>query len=54
LHTFKFLYISVDSKVTLLGCLTPLLTLFQLYRGMSFIGGGNHQPATSPWTNFIT
>ena len=25
--------------------LTPLSTIFQLYRGVSFIDGGNHRPA---------
>ena len=41
-------------------CLTPLSTIFQLYRGGSFIGGGNRstrrKPPTccKPLTNFIT
>jgi hypothetical protein len=38
-------------------CLTPLSTIFQLYRAVSFIGGGTQRKPTtyrkSP-TNFIT
>jgi hypothetical protein len=43
-----------------LSCLTRFLTLFQLYRGVSFIGGGNRSTRRKPptcrksLTNFIT
>jgi len=41
-------------------CLTPLSTIFQLYHGSQFIGGGNQSSSRKPQTcrksltNFIT
>ena len=43
------LYSSMNNTIELVGlwCLTALSTIFQLYRAVSSIGGGNHRPVTS-------
>ena len=41
----------VDVLGLRLGCLTPLSTIFQLYRGSRFIGGGNRIESPEKTTN---
>ena len=33
-------------------CLMPLSIIFQYIVAVSFIGGGNHRPVASHWTNY--
>jgi len=35
-------------------CLTPLSTIFQLHRGVNFIGGGKSPTCLKSLVNFIT